>query len=221
MNPLSALYGSRDSGTERVLRSRCVVGDGDCRGPVVSIGNIAAGGSGKTPFVIALGEMLKRRGVSFDVLSRGLWTKNEGRSAGRSRWRSRRLRRRASADCAQAGSVGGHRRRSLRRRQIRRREFWPATASAGRWLPASRPGARLRHRAGERQRAGRTRRFPWAACVSRLLALARADAIVLTNDASADGLPLDASGRVAGAPRHRCSASGRALPGVLRDRAPG
>lgn len=41
------------------------------RGPVVSIGNIAVGGSGKTPFLIALGELLQQRGVAFDVLSRG------------------------------------------------------------------------------------------------------------------------------------------------------
>ena len=39
--------------------------------PVVSIGNISVGGSGKTPFVIALGEFLKQRGIEFDVLSRG------------------------------------------------------------------------------------------------------------------------------------------------------
>jgi tetraacyldisaccharide 4'-kinase len=39
--------------------------------PVVSIGNISVGGSGKTPFVIALGELLKQRGIDFDVLSRG------------------------------------------------------------------------------------------------------------------------------------------------------
>jgi tetraacyldisaccharide 4'-kinase len=39
--------------------------------PVVSIGNISVGGSGKTPFVIALGELLQQRGIEFDVLSRG------------------------------------------------------------------------------------------------------------------------------------------------------
>lgn len=39
--------------------------------PVVSIGNISVGGSGKTPLVIALGELLKQRGIAFDVLSRG------------------------------------------------------------------------------------------------------------------------------------------------------
>lgn len=39
--------------------------------PVVSIGNISVGGSGKTPFVIALGELLLGEGIAFDVLSRG------------------------------------------------------------------------------------------------------------------------------------------------------
>jgi tetraacyldisaccharide 4'-kinase len=40
-------------------------------GPVVSVGNISSGGTGKTPFVILLGELLKNRGVAFNVLSRG------------------------------------------------------------------------------------------------------------------------------------------------------
>ncbi|MBV9146776.1 MAG: tetraacyldisaccharide 4'-kinase [Acidobacteria bacterium] len=39
--------------------------------PVISIGNISTGGSGKTPFVIHLGELLAARGYTFDVLSRG------------------------------------------------------------------------------------------------------------------------------------------------------
>ena len=41
------------------------------RGPVISVGNISVGGAGKTPFVIALGELLQQRGIAFDVLSRG------------------------------------------------------------------------------------------------------------------------------------------------------
>lgn len=41
------------------------------RRPVVSVGNLSVGGSGKTPLVIALGELLKERGIAFDVLSRG------------------------------------------------------------------------------------------------------------------------------------------------------
>ena len=36
--------------------------------PVISVGNLSAGGSGKTPFVIALGELFKARGIRFDVL---------------------------------------------------------------------------------------------------------------------------------------------------------
>src|SRR3954464_9046390 len=41
------------------------------QGPVVSVGNISVGGTGKTPFIIYLGEQLKQRGIKFDVLSRG------------------------------------------------------------------------------------------------------------------------------------------------------
>ncbi len=39
--------------------------------PVVSVGSLSAGGAGKTPFVIALVEALRRAGVGVDVLSRG------------------------------------------------------------------------------------------------------------------------------------------------------
>jgi len=45
---------------------------------VVSVGNLSAGGSGKTPFVILLGELLKTRGVKFDVLSRGYGRESRG-----------------------------------------------------------------------------------------------------------------------------------------------
>jgi tetraacyldisaccharide 4'-kinase len=39
--------------------------------PVVSIGNLSVGGSGKTPLVIRLAELLSEQNVSVDVLSRG------------------------------------------------------------------------------------------------------------------------------------------------------
>ena len=39
--------------------------------PVISVGNISVGGSGKTPFVICLAKLLAQRGVHVDVLSRG------------------------------------------------------------------------------------------------------------------------------------------------------
>ncbi len=41
------------------------------RWPVVSVGNLSAGGAGKTPLVIALAKALMARGVQVDVLSRG------------------------------------------------------------------------------------------------------------------------------------------------------
>lgn len=39
--------------------------------PVVSVGNLSAGGAGKTPLVITLAKALAARGVQVDVLSRG------------------------------------------------------------------------------------------------------------------------------------------------------
>lgn len=48
------------------------------RGPVVSIGNLSVGGSGKTPFVLLLGDLLKARGLKFDVLSRGYGRTTKG-----------------------------------------------------------------------------------------------------------------------------------------------
>jgi tetraacyldisaccharide 4'-kinase len=47
-------------------------------GPVVSIGNLSVGGSGKTPFIITLGELLKQRGVAYDVLTRGYGRSSKG-----------------------------------------------------------------------------------------------------------------------------------------------
>ena len=41
------------------------------RWPVVSVGNLSAGGAGKTPLVISLAKALTVRGVQVDVLSRG------------------------------------------------------------------------------------------------------------------------------------------------------
>ncbi len=48
------------------------------KGPVISVGNLSVGGSGKTPFVILLGELLQARGIAFDVLSRGYRRRSKG-----------------------------------------------------------------------------------------------------------------------------------------------
>ena len=41
------------------------------RSPVISIGNLSTGGSGKTPFTIALAKLLVSKSFHVDVLSRG------------------------------------------------------------------------------------------------------------------------------------------------------
>jgi tetraacyldisaccharide 4'-kinase len=42
------------------------------------VGNLSVGGSGKTPFVIMLGDLLKARGIAFDILSRGYGRSSRG-----------------------------------------------------------------------------------------------------------------------------------------------
>ena len=66
MGARNALY------DRQLLRSRRLAG------PVVSVGNLSAGGAGKTPFVLLLGELLKQRGVPFDILSRGYGRRTRG-----------------------------------------------------------------------------------------------------------------------------------------------
>lgn len=70
MNPLSAIFGAGVA-LRNALYDRAVFKIRKLSRPVVSVGNISVGGGGKTPFVIALGSLLKERGIDFDVLSRG------------------------------------------------------------------------------------------------------------------------------------------------------
>ncbi len=70
MNPLSAIFGAGVA-VRNALYDRGMFKVRKLSRPVVSVGNISVGGSGKTPFVIALGQLLKERGIAFDVLSRG------------------------------------------------------------------------------------------------------------------------------------------------------
>ena len=77
MNPLSSIYGGV-VGARNALYDRGLLRARRLQGGVVSIGNLSAGGSGKTPFVLLLGELLKARGVKFDVLSRGYGRQSKG-----------------------------------------------------------------------------------------------------------------------------------------------
>ncbi len=77
MNPLSSIYGGV-VGVRNTLYDRGWFRARKLQGPVISVGNISAGGSGKTPFVLLLGELLKARGIKFDVLSRGYGRESKG-----------------------------------------------------------------------------------------------------------------------------------------------
>ncbi len=77
MNPLSFIYGGIVS-ARNAFYDRELFRPQRLQGPVVSVGNISAGGSGKTPFVLLLGDLLKERAIQFDVLSRGYGRKSKG-----------------------------------------------------------------------------------------------------------------------------------------------
>ncbi len=76
-NLLAAVFGVAVRGRNR-LYDASILSCRRLRGPVVSVGNLSVGGSGKTPFVILLGEMLRARGIRFDVLSRGYRRQSRG-----------------------------------------------------------------------------------------------------------------------------------------------
>jgi tetraacyldisaccharide 4'-kinase len=77
MNPLSSLFGLGVR-ARNALYDRGIARAHRLTGPVVSVGNLSVGGSGKTPFVLLLGELLKARGLKFDILSRGYGRKTRG-----------------------------------------------------------------------------------------------------------------------------------------------
>jgi tetraacyldisaccharide 4'-kinase len=70
IDPVGAIFGSAVA-LRNALYERRILESHKLARPVVSVGNISVGGSGKTPFVLALGGLLKGRGIEFDVLSRG------------------------------------------------------------------------------------------------------------------------------------------------------
>lgn len=77
MNPLSIIYGGAVK-ARNALYDRGVLPARHLQGSVISVGNLSAGGSGKTPFVMLLGGLLKARQIQFDVLSRGYGRKSRG-----------------------------------------------------------------------------------------------------------------------------------------------
>ena len=77
MNPLTGLYAAATALRNRMYdRGQLTFRRLDR--PVISVGNLSVGGSGKTPFVITLGKLLQARGITFDVLSRGYGRKTSG-----------------------------------------------------------------------------------------------------------------------------------------------
>jgi len=188
MNPLSALYGAivearnrrYESGALKVHR---------LQGPVISIGNLSVGGTGKTPFLIALGELLKQRGAEFDVLSRGYGRATTG-----------------VALVDPAGSPLGFGDEPL---LIARKLNVPVIVGEDRYaagtLAEQKFGPRLhllddgfQHRQLARDfdivmirpSDVREKLLPVGRLREPLSSLMRADAVVLTNDSACDGLPL-------------------------------
>ena len=72
LSPLGVLYGAIGR-----LR-RAVVQPYDCGRPVVCVGNLVAGGAGKTPVALSLVTALQRRGLSVHCLSRGYGGRESG-----------------------------------------------------------------------------------------------------------------------------------------------
>ena len=76
-DPLTWLFGQMvrarnakyDAGKFEVRRLRL---------PVISVGNLSVGGSGKTPFVQTLGRWLKAQGIEYDILTRGYGRESRG-----------------------------------------------------------------------------------------------------------------------------------------------
>jgi len=77
LNLLSQIYGLA-AGVRNALYDRQMLPTRRLEGQVISVGNLSVGGSGKTPFVILLGELLKARGIPFDILSRGYGRQTRG-----------------------------------------------------------------------------------------------------------------------------------------------
>ncbi len=70
--PLTPLYAA---GAAIAARMKSVQ---QLKWPVISVGNLSTGGSGKTPLTIELARLLSEAGVGVDILSRGYGRKSDG-----------------------------------------------------------------------------------------------------------------------------------------------
>lgn len=159
------------------------------QGSVVSVGNLSVGGSGKTPFVILLGEQLTARGIPFDVLTRGYGRDSHAIMAVE-----------ATGDARQFGDEP---------LLIARRLQAPVIVGtdrylAGQWAEQSfGPRLHLLDDAFQHRQLARDfdlvmvtledavdRLLPWGRLREPLVSLRRADAVVLPAEAPAAALPL-------------------------------
>ncbi len=188
MNLLSSIFGAGVR-ARNALYDRGIARSRKLRGPVVSVGNLSVGGSGKTPFVLLLGELLKSRAVPFDILSRGYGRKNRG--------------------VAQVDPAGSPREFGDEPLLLARRLSVPVIVAEDRYeagLSAEKSfGPQLhllddgfQHRALARDfdivlvtpEDARDRLLPAGRLREPLNALSRADAVVLTSGASPESFPL-------------------------------
>jgi tetraacyldisaccharide 4'-kinase len=188
VNFLSGVYGAV-VGVRNHLYDQGSLTTRKLQGPVVSIGNLTVGGSGKTPFLIALGKLLKERGIPFDVLSRGYG--------------------RATQGVALVDPPGSPRDYGDEPLLIARKLGAPVIVGEDRYAAGQfaerKFGPQLhllddgfQHRRLERDfdivlitpTDAQDRLLPAGRLREPRSSLARADAIVLTNDTSAEGLPL-------------------------------
>jgi tetraacyldisaccharide 4'-kinase len=75
--PLAALYGGA-AALKAALYARGLLRRHVLRGPVVSVGNLRLGGTGKTPLVVRCAEILRDSGAPVAVLSRGYGGSHRG-----------------------------------------------------------------------------------------------------------------------------------------------
>ena len=154
---------------------------------MVSIGNLAVGGSGKTPFLILLGGLLKQRGIRLRCALPRLWTGYQGRGA----WSIPRVRRATSATNLlliarklQVPVIVGEDRYAAG--QFAEQKFGPQ-------LHLLDDGFQHRRLARDFDIVLVTPTMPQITLLPAgrlrepLSSLSRADAVVLTNDTSADG----------------------------------